>query len=51
MMGELAIANLPVGGTHTISSWFTINPISEEGTQVEAAPIRSLQDNPLKTSR
>jgi len=50
MIGELATCNLPVGATHTISSWLTINPVTSEGQQRAKSP-KSIKYNPSATSK
>lgn len=45
MIGELAETNLPVGATHTVDDWFTINPIVN-GAQQKAKSPKSTRQNP-----
>lgn len=43
MIGELANINLGVGSTHTVSNWFTINPIGADGKMIEGvAPVTTM---------
>lgn len=46
MIGEVARVNLPIGATHTISDWFTINPIGADGKPMKAKSPRSTGQNP-----
>ena len=50
MIGELATINLAVGDTHTINNWFTVNPISEDGTIVRAKSPKTTRTNPNAAS-
>ena len=43
MIGELANINLAVGSTHTVSNWFTINPVDANGKMIEGnAPVTTM---------
>ena len=46
MIGEVAKVNLPIGTTHTISDWFTVNPIDAKGNILTAKSPRSIGRNP-----
>lgn len=48
MIGELAETNLPIGATHTINDWFTIDPIVDRKQQKAHSP-RSTRVNPTQT--
>lgn len=50
MIGEIATINLGIGDTHTISNWFTVNPISEDGTIVRAKSPKTTRTNPNAAS-
>ena len=41
MIGELAGTNLPIGATHTVSDWFTLNPIDANGKPLKAKSPKS----------
>ncbi len=45
MIGELAETNLPIGATHTINDWFTIDPIVDRKQQKAHSP-KSTKTNP-----
>lgn len=46
MIGEIAMINLPVGQTHTVSDWFTVKPLDANGTITKAKSPRSTGQNP-----
>lgn len=46
MIGELANINLGVGSTHTVSNWFTINPVGADGKMIEGVAPRTTKTNP-----
>lgn len=48
MIGELAETNLPIGATHTINDWFTIDPIVDRKQQKAHSP-KSTKTNPTQT--
>lgn len=48
MIGELAETNLPIGATHTINDWFTIDPIIDNKQQKAHSP-KSTRVNPTQT--
>lgn len=48
MIGELAETNLPIGATHTINDWFTIDPIVDRKQQKAHSP-KSTRVNPTQT--
>lgn len=48
MIGELAETNLPIGATHTINDWFTIDPIVDKKQQKAHSP-KSTRVNPTQT--
>lgn len=50
MIGEIATINLGIGDTHTISNWFTVKPISEDGTVTKAKSPKTTKVNPNATS-
>lgn len=45
MIGELAQTNLPIGATHTINDWFTIDPIINRKQQKAHSP-KTTRTNP-----
>lgn len=45
MIGEIATTNLPVGATHTIDDWFTVDPIVDR-KQIKAHSPKSTRVNP-----
>ena len=49
MIGELASINLPIGATHTVNEWFTINPLTADGTVGKARSPKTLGYNPNKS--
>lgn len=51
MIGELAQTNLPVGATHTVMDWFTLNPIGTDGEEQRGSLIRPTGVNPGTISR
>lgn len=50
LIGELAKTNLPIGGNHTISDWFTINPIDANGKEIKAKNPKTTGVNPEASS-
>lgn len=46
MIGELANINLGVGSTHTVSNWFTINPVGADGKMIEGVAPKTTRTNP-----
>jgi hypothetical protein len=46
MIGEIARINLPIGATHTVSDWFTLNPIGPDGKPMKGKSSRSTGNNP-----
>lgn len=51
LVGEIAYTNLPQGGTHTVSDWFTINPIDKDGKEIKAKNPKSTGVNPEARDR
>lgn len=49
MIGELASINLPIGATHTVNEWFTINPLTADGTVGKVRSPKTLGYNPNKS--
>ena len=50
MIGEIAMINLPVGQTHTVSDWFTVKPLDANGTITKTKSPRSTGQNPNAAS-
>ena len=46
MIGEIANINLGVGSTHTISNWFTIDPVGADNVSRKATSPKSTYTNP-----
>lgn len=44
MIGQLAETNLPVGATHTINDWYTLNPIVNDSEQKAHSPKSTRQN-------
>ena len=51
MIGELAQTNLPVGATHTVMEWFTLNPIGTDGKEQRGTLMRPTGVNPGTIAR
>ena len=51
MIGELAQTNLPVGGTHTVGEWFTLNPIGSDSKEQRGSQMRPTGVNPGTVAR
>lgn len=51
LVGEIAYTNLSQGGTHTVSDWFTINPIDKDGKEIKAKNPKSTGVNPEARDR
>lgn len=45
MIGELAETNLPVGGTHTVGDWFTVNPVGQQGSYIQTTGLNPNRNN------
>lgn len=45
MIGELAETNLPIGGTHTVGDWFTVNPIGQQGSYIQTTGLNPNRNN------
>lgn len=50
LIGEIATTNLPVGGNHTVSDWFTINPIDANSKEIKAKNPKTTGVNPEAVS-
>lgn len=48
MIGELAETNLPIGATHTVNDWYTLDPIVDRKQQKAHSP-KSTKTNPSST--
>ena len=46
MIGEVAKVNLPIGTLHTMSDWFTVNPLDARGKMMAAKSPKSTGVNP-----
>ena len=50
LIGELAYTNLSIGGNHTVSDWFTVNPIDANGNEIKAKNPKTTGVNPEAVS-
>jgi hypothetical protein len=46
MIGEIATINLGIGDTHTISNWFSIKPLDENGNTIKPKTSKTTGVNP-----
>ena len=46
LIGEIATVNLDIGSTHTVSNWFTVNPVGADNIILEASSPKSTRTNP-----
>lgn len=50
LLGQVCYTNLPKNTTHTVSDWFTLNPIDSNGNEIGAKNPKSLKYNPNSSS-